>query len=206
VHPYRIGGIFLGSIALIILGFLAVGFLLPSGWSAERSVTIHAPPDSIFPYLSRAEAWGEWTPSPEVGVELFGPEEGAGSGRRWNDEIYGEGEFLIREITPPTEVSYDVAVEGGSIRIAGVIRLSEEGGATLVQWREDGDFGWNPLLGYLSRRMDELQGTQLEASLATLRRLVEAGDGSEAPTPELPGEERSPSNPQGDPVGDPALP
>lgn len=173
MHPYRIGGIFLGTIALIILGFLAVGFFLPSGWSAERSVRIEAPPESIFPYLSSAEAWGEWTPSPEVGVELFGPEEGVGSGRRWDDEVYGQGEFIIGEIQAPSSMGYDVAVEGGAIRITGSISLTDEGGATHVQWREEGDFGWNPLLGYLARRMNELQGAQLEASLDTLRRLVE---------------------------------
>jgi hypothetical protein len=183
VHPYRIAGIFLGSIAALILGFLFVGFLLPSGWSAERSVRIEAPAEAIFPYLSRAEAWGEWTPSPEEGLEHFGPAEGVGSGRRWDDEMNGEGEFVLTESVPSSEVAYDVGVEGGSIQIHGRIRLEADGEGTLVQWTEEGDFGWNPLLGYLAKRMNELQGAQLESSLADLKRLVEGGGGS--PRPEV---------------------
>jgi len=173
VHLYRIAGIFLGGIALIILGFLVVGFLLPSGWGAERSVQIEAPAEEIFPYLSRAASWGEWTPSPEAGVEHFGPEEGVGSGRRWDDEVNGEGVFVVTESLPPTELRYEVEVEGGSIRILGHLNLEAIGEGTLLHWREEGDFGWNPLLGYLAKRMNELQGVQLEASLANLKNLVE---------------------------------
>jgi hypothetical protein len=173
VHPYRIAGIFLGGIAILILGFLVVGFLLPSGWSAERSVQIEAPAEGIFPYLSRAESWGEWTPSPETGVEHFGPDEGVGSGRRWDDEINGEGEFVVTESLPPTDLRYEVSVEGGSIRILGHLHLEANGEGTLLHWSEEGDFGWNPLLGYLAKRMNELQGVQLEASLAKLKSVVE---------------------------------
>lgn len=174
MHPYRIAGYFLGAIALLCLGFLVVGILLPSGWSAERSVRIAAPSETIFPLLSSAERWGDWTPSPEAGVELFGPAEGVGSGRRWDDEMYGEGEFIVTESQPPREMAYEVAVEGGSIRILGRIRLEDSGGETIVHWREEGDFGWNPLLGYLTNRMNEIQGGQLEGSLAKLRQLVDA--------------------------------
>jgi hypothetical protein len=176
MHPYRIAGIFLGSIALLILGFLAVGFLLPSGWSAERTVRIEAPPAAIFPYLSRAAGWGEWTPSPEDGVDLFGPAEGVGSGRRWDDELNGQGEFVLTAVAPTTEVEYEVAVEGGAIRILGRMQLVADGEGTLLHWKEEGDFGWNPLLGYLAKRMNELQGAQLEASLADLKSLVEQGE------------------------------
>lgn len=170
--PVRIAGIVLGGVAAIILGVLAIGFILPSEWSVERTALIAAPPEEIFPHLEAAGAWTAWTPSPETGVELFGPATGEGSGRRWDDPGYGQGEFVIRELVPPREIRYEVQVEGGAIRIDGHLRLEPLREGTYVVWQERGDFGWNPLLGFLTGRMDELQGDQLERSLRNLKRVV----------------------------------
>ncbi len=182
-HPYRVAGLVLGSLALLFIAILVVGFLLPSGWNAERSTRIAAPPEAVFPFLSRAERWGDWTPSPETGVELFGPPEGPGSGRRWNDPLYGNGEFVVTASAPTRQVTYLVLVEGGAIRIQGRIVLEREGDGTILRWQEEGDFGWNPLLGYLARRMNELQSAQMEASLAALKALLELPLGESEPPP-----------------------
>lgn len=175
MNAIRIAGIVLGSIALVLIGVLAVGFLLPSRWSVERSTWIDAPPEAVYAHLESARAWGRWTPSPESDVEHYGPEVGVGSGRRWDDPGYGRGDFRIVRHEPTGRIDYEVDVEGGSIRIEGSLTLEAVDGGTRVQWREDGDFGWNPLLGYLAGRMDDLQGAQLDASLGALRALVEEG-------------------------------
>jgi uncharacterized protein YndB with AHSA1/START domain len=174
----RLVAVAFGVIGLVLLTLLAIGFLLPSEWEAERSAVIAAPPEAIFPHVESAEAWSRWTPSPDTGVELFGPQRGEGSGRRWDDPGYGKGEFVITRSDPPRAVRYEVEVEGGAIRVLGEIRLQEEADGTRIHWREEGDFGWNPLLGYLAGRMTELQGAQLEASLRSLRGLVMEGSGS----------------------------
>jgi len=173
--PLRIIGILLGVVALLLLSVLTVGFLLPSQWYAERDAWIEAPADSIFPMLNQAEQWSRWTPSPSSGMEVFGPSAGPGSGRRWDDPGYGSGEFVVQDEKVPEWVTYAVEVEGGAIRIAGRLDLTPEGSGTRVRWTEEGDFGWNPLLGFLTRRMGELQGNQLETSLSFLRALVEEG-------------------------------
>lgn len=174
MHPYRIAGLVLGTLALFFVTFLVIGFLLPNGWEAERTLSIEAPVPEVFPFVARAQGWSDWTPTPETGLEFFGPEEGVGSGYRWDDPSYGLGEFVIQATTPPSEVRYAVSVEDDAIRIVGEIRLEVSGGETLVHWREEGDFGWNPLLGYMASRMNELQGTQMEQSLLALKQLVEA--------------------------------
>jgi len=200
----RIGAWAMGILALLSLGVLAVGFALPSTWEAEAEIVIEAPVDSVHPRVTAAAAWLDWTPGPDSGVERFGPPEGAGSGYRWDDPGYGKGEFKLTEVSlvpspegaepAGTEVStdaaranvrYEVEVEGGSIRIEGSMTLAPEsdGEGTRVSWREAGDFGWNPLLGYLSGRMAELQGEQLARSLRALKILVEEGGA----TAEVPG-------------------
>ena len=173
MRPFRIAGIVLGAVAVVCVAVLLIGLALPATWETERAVEIAASPEEIFPMVSGAERWGEWTPSPDSGVELFGPGEGPGSGRRWDDPGYGQGEFLITSTAPPREVLYEVAVDEGSIRIRGSIELSAVATGTRIRWREAGDFGWNPLLGFLAGRMEELQGEQLAASLETLREIVE---------------------------------
>jgi hypothetical protein len=177
VHPYRIAGFVLGTLALFFIGFLVVGLLLPSGWDAERSIAVNAPPEEIFPLVARSDGWQSWTTVPDEGMETFGPDEGEGSGYRWDDPAYGQGEFLITSAVPLTGMTYEVQVEGGAIRIEGRIALTPEANeTTTVHWREEGDFGWNPLLGYLASRMSELQGAEMEASLATLRSLAEGAE------------------------------
>ena len=57
---------------------------------------------------------------------------------------------MITSAVPAREVAYEVAVEEGAIRVRGEIELTAIGGGTRIRWRETGDFGWNPLLGYLA--------------------------------------------------------
>jgi uncharacterized protein YndB with AHSA1/START domain len=173
MHPYRIAGYVLGAFALLFGGFMLLGILLPGGWQAERTAEIGAPPAEVFSYLSGAARWSEWTPSLESGSVTFGPAEGPGSGRRWDDPTYGSGEFVITSSEPPNTLDYQVNVEEGAIQIQGRIELQPTAVGSRVTWREEGDFGWNPILGYMARRMDELQGAQLEASLASLRERAE---------------------------------
>jgi hypothetical protein len=147
-------------------------------------------PTSVLSYVDGARGWTLWTPAPGSGVEYFGPDRGEGSGHRWDDPGYGQGEFRITSLEGSGEVGYRVDVEGGAIRIVGTVRVAPEGAGTRVVWREEGDFGWNPLLGYLAGRMNELQGAQMDASLDALARLLEAdagellqdGDGSAPPS------------------------
>jgi uncharacterized protein YndB with AHSA1/START domain len=180
LRPTKIAGLVLGFLALFFIGFLIVGTLLPSAWEAERSVRIAASAERIFPYVSEPARWPEWTETPESGIERFGPETGPGAGYRWDDPTYGQGEFVVESADAPREVRYAVEVDDGAILIRGRIELATNDGATSVSWREEGDFGWNPLLGYLVSRMNELQGAQMEASLANLKGLAEGSGATTA--------------------------
>jgi uncharacterized protein YndB with AHSA1/START domain len=173
----RIATWVMGTLAVLTLGSLFVGYLLPSTWEARAELDVPASVDEVFPYLDSAAQWAAWTPSAGEGEETFGPDRGVGSGRQWDDPGYGAGRFEITGVDPAREVTYRVEVEGGAIRIEGRIRvepitLADGASGTRIQWEEDGDFGWNPLLGYLAGRMSELQGEQLAASLESLRSIL----------------------------------
>lgn len=172
--PFSLGTTVLGAGALLLLTFLGVGFILPGTWTAERSGVVHAPPEVVYALVDAPEAWRRWTSWPDSGLVVEGPERGVGARMAWNDTNLGDGAFEIVTATPFETVRYHVAVQDGAMQTDGTLRLDPSPEGTRVAWREDGDFGRNPLMGYWARFMARAQGAELEKSLARLDSLASA--------------------------------
>lgn len=170
--PFGVGVRVLGAGAALLFLFLAVGFALPGTWAAERSAVLSEAPEAVFPLLDRPSAWRDWSAWPDSGLVARGPVEGVGAGLSWDDEELGSGSFEIVEVDRPYRVRYHVEVQGGSLRTEGILSLSREGAGTRLTWREEGDFGWNPLLGYWALFMERAQGREMEKALARLEALT----------------------------------
>lgn len=153
--------------AFLLLAFLGVGFLLSGEWAAERERLVAAPPAAVLPWLEDLALWPEWSPMGQVDGALSTPSSGVGATLAWDDPQWGQGEFTLTEVGPEG-VAYEVRVEDGALQTRGWIRLAAEGGGTRITWREEGDFGWNPLLSWFALGMERLQGTELEKSLDSL--------------------------------------
>ena len=164
-----------GIVALLLLAFVAVGVLLPGRWSAERTAIVGVQPDSAFTTLRRVERWGAWMPWPEGAEAVPDSTDSGGAGVRWDDPLYGSGRVVLTGSERPRLLTYEVTVEEGAVRVRGRIRLEPGAGGTRIRWREEGEFGRNPLLGYTALTMEERQGAQLEAILERLRRELEDG-------------------------------
>ena len=168
-----LGAKIFGAVSGLLILFLVLGLLLPGTWEAEADAVLPAPPHLLFPFVNRMDRWVLWNAMPESGTEPLGPEEGVGAGLRWDDPVYGEGSLEILASEKDTLVEYRVLVEGGSLRISGVLALRPEGEGTRLHWVERGDFGWNPLMGYAARGLAESQGEAMRSGLQSLRSLVE---------------------------------
>jgi hypothetical protein len=166
-----------GVLGLAGITFLGVGFLLAQPWTAEREIAIGAQPDQVFPYLDSLALWDEWTVWGDVASEFSGPGRGAGARRSWDDPQYGEGVFEIVESQAPRALRYEVLVEEGALRIHGrlVLEPDDSGRGTRLHWSEEGDFGRNPLLGWVAGSMGRSQSQELDRSLARLKTLIETG-------------------------------
>jgi hypothetical protein len=175
----KLGAWIFGVLAGILLLYLLVGLILPGRWVAQQSATLPGPPSAVYPFLADLQAWAAWTPFPDSGLESFGPPEGVGAGIRWDDQRYGKGEARITAAVENRQVEYRVEIEGGSLTIHGTLFLEPAGGGTRIHWMEEGDFGWNPLMGYAAWGMSQSQG---EAMRASLQRLVEAVEADLAPS------------------------
>lgn len=160
---------FFSFLAVVFISLLAIGLILPGTWEVERSLEMPAVPDQVFAYVNDVALWDAWTDWPEAAAERFGPPSGIGAGRSWNDPEFGDGVFTIVESVAGERVGYRVEVEGGSMITEGTIDLDRLEDGTRVTWRETGDFGWNPILGYVARAMDRLQGREMEVGLERLR-------------------------------------
>jgi polyketide cyclase/dehydrase/lipid transport protein len=161
-----------GGLSFILLAFLGIGLLLPGTWSAERSIELEAPPEEVFGVLEDLRAWGGWTPWGDVESVISEPSSGVGATRSWDDDRYGQGVIRIVRVEPDRLVAYRVELEGGKASIDGSFELLANGAGTRLSWTEAGDYGRNPLMGYVARRMSGFQGSQMEGHLARLAELV----------------------------------
>ncbi|MSR35811.1 MAG: hypothetical protein EXR95_04070 [Gemmatimonadetes bacterium] len=159
--------------SLLGLGLL-VGFVMSGRWEVERSASLAAPPAAVFPWVDDPRRWDEWAPLGDIQATFSGPARGAGAVRSWDDPEVGDGVFTIVSAVPDQKVAYRVEVQEGKMITEGTLSLSAEGSGTRVTWRERGDFGHNPLLGYIARTMDRTQGAQMEGALKRLSEKVAA--------------------------------
>lgn len=159
-----------GGIAAVLVTFMLIGLVLPGTWSAEASVEIEAAPTEVFPYLNDLSRWDTWTNWGDIESELSDPPRSVGASRSWDDPNFGSGSVTITSSSAPTLVRYEVEVEGGA-SVNGELRIEALGGGGMsrVTWREEGDLGRNPLMGYVARNMSKSQATQLAEGLEKLR-------------------------------------
>jgi hypothetical protein len=157
-----------GGIATVLVTLLLIGFVLPGTWSAEASIQIEASPTEVFPFLNDLSRWDTWTNWGDLDSELSDPSGGVGASRRWDDPNFGSGSVTIVSSEPTTFVRYEVEIEGGA-SVGGELSIEALGGESRVTWREEGDFGRNPLMGYVARGMAKSQGAQLAEGLEKLR-------------------------------------
>lgn len=68
----------------------AIAYVLPREVAVERSVTIKAGPQAIFPYVNSMQATEAWSPwldrDPDVKLVYSGPDSGVGNRLVWESE------------------------------------------------------------------------------------------------------------------------
>ena len=193
--PFSFGTVILGGGAVLLGLFLLVGYLLPHDWQAEASMSMPVTPAAVYAFLDSPEGWQSWTPWPESGVERSGAARGEGATLSWNDPEFGAGSFAIVRATEPLRVEYSVLVQEGTMRTSGSLDLAPDDGGVRVTWREEGDFGWNPLMGYWVLAMSRAQSEELAKGLDRLRALAQERATAAGPADSLAAVGGGPSEP-----------
>jgi hypothetical protein len=177
-------------LAVTVVAFLGLGFILPSTWEAKRTATFETTPDRVADLVGALDTWPDWSHfSAHVDEETKVTVEGAtltwGGG-----EVLGAG-TLANFATANDCATYDLS--SGDARSAGKLCWElvpsddpEIGPKTRVTWSETGESDGGPLVrwfGFLS--VDAALGSRFVEALGRLEELAEAEPAADAePDPE----------------------
>ena len=166
-------------VALVVI-LVAVAYVLPRNVTVERSVTVNAPPEVVFPLVNSLQNMSRWSPwldrDPETKLTYSGPDAGVGNRMVWTSDHpqVGNGSQQITASVENTQVN--TAIDFGDMGTAmAAITLAPEGSGTVVTWGFETDMGLNPVARWMGLMMDRWVGADYERGLDRLNALAEAG-------------------------------
>ena len=166
-------------VVALIAGVLVFAATRPDTFSVQRTTTIHAPADKVFPMINDFHRWGEWSPweklDPAMRRTFSGSPAGKGSVYTWegNSKV-GAGRMEILESSPSSKLliklDFIKPFEGHN---TAEYTLVPSGDTTQVTWAMYGPAPYVSKLMGVFVSMDSMIGKDFEAGLANLKAAAE---------------------------------
>lgn len=166
-------------VAVLIAGVLVFAATRPDNFRVERSVTIKAPPEKIYPYFDDFNRWAVWSPweklDPAMKRSFSGAPAGKGAVYAWqgNGKV-GEGRMEVLESSPSSKLliklDFIKPFEGHN---TAEYTLVPAGDSTRVTWAMYGPAPYISKLMGVFVSMDSMIGKDFEAGLANLKAAAE---------------------------------
>jgi uncharacterized protein YndB with AHSA1/START domain len=167
------------AIAVLIAGVLAYAATKPDTFRVERTVSIQAPPEKIFPLINDFHSWGSWSPYEKLDPTMKKTYSGAASGQgavyEWaGNSKAGAGRMEIVETAPPSQVQIklDFSKPFESHNVT-EFTLEPQGSTTNVTWAMQGPCPYISKVMTVFVSMDSLVGKDFETGLGNLKALAE---------------------------------
>jgi len=166
-------------VAVLVVGVLVVAAVRPDDFSVQRSASIQAPPEKIYPMLADFRQWPAWSPweklDPEMKRTLGGPASGPGATYAWQGSSkVGAGRMEIKEVTAPAQVRIQLnfikPFEGHNVTDFAIV---PRGDTTEVTWLMRGPAPFVSKLMGVFVDMDKMIGKDFETGLANLKAAAE---------------------------------
>ncbi len=166
-------------VVVLILALVAFAATRPDTFRVERSATIKAPADKLFPLIDDFHAWAQWSPWEKLDPQMKRTHSGAASGK---GEIYewegnkdvGKGRMEITESTPPTKIVIKLDfLEPYEQHAITEFDFAQSGDSTKITWAMSGQNNFMSKLMCIFMNMDSMIGKDFEAGLANLRAVAE---------------------------------
>jgi polyketide cyclase/dehydrase/lipid transport protein len=171
------------AVALLALtGFIASR---PAAFTVQRSVTMKAAPEYIFPFVNSFYRWADWSPwndlDPGMKRTYEGPVLGVGSVYAWaGNEKVGEGRMTLEESRKDELVRVKLEfIKPFPATHTTTLTIEPVPEGAVVTWTLEGQRGFMGKAASLFMDMDARMGKDFEAGLARLRMLSEAEDQEE---------------------------
>jgi hypothetical protein len=163
-----------------VVAVLVIAATRSDTFRIERTTSIKAPADRIFPFINDFHRWGAWSPwekiDPALKRSFSGPASGKGAAYSWegNSKV-GSGGMEIAESSPPGKIviKLDFLKPFEAHNIA-EFTLVPGGDSTSVTWAMYGPKPYMAKLIHMFFSMDRMVGGQFEEGLANLKAAAEA--------------------------------
>ena len=165
---------------LALVGFLGFVATRPGSFKVQRSASINAPAETVFPLINDFHRWAEWSPferfDPDMRRSFGGAQQGNGATYAWEgNNKAGKGSMEIIGSTPPSNVKIQLDFEKPfpSNNLTDFI-LQPSGDQTNVTWAMSGPSSFIVKFIGIFMSMDRMIGKDFEEGLFNLKRVAEA--------------------------------
>ncbi|TGL56927.1 SRPBCC family protein [Leptospira jelokensis] len=168
--------ILLGFVSFLIL-LLIVSALLPAQYHVERSITVNAAPNKVYPLLQNFAEWDKWSVwaslDPNQKVSVTGEPGKPGHKQEWNGPINGKGSMTIDSAESNVFVKMNLVFEEPQPMVAtSKFELKPDGTKTIVIWHNEGNLDY-PIGRIFGLFLDSMLGKDFETCLAKLKEVAE---------------------------------
>ena len=164
---------------VLVAALLAFAATRPDSFRVQRTASIKAPPEKIFPLISDFRGWGAWSPWEKLDPAMKRTHSGTASGKGAVYEWAGAGEvgagrMEIVAAAPPSalKIKLDFLKPFEAHNFA-EFTLEPKGDATSVTWAMYGPNTYVSKLMSAFFSMDSMVGKSFETGLANLKAATE---------------------------------
>lgn len=164
--------------AVAVLAILALAMTKPDVFRIERSITVNAPVEAIFPFVADFRNWSQWSPwegiDPDMKRTYSGEDSGVGAVYAWEgNKKVGSGRMRITRADPGL-VSLDLSFFAPmKAENKTDIAIAPQGGGARVDWVMHGPQPFMSKLFGVFMNFDKLVGKDFEKGLANLKGVAE---------------------------------
>ncbi|MDJ0952239.1 MAG: SRPBCC family protein [Acidimicrobiia bacterium] len=150
-------------------------------YTVQRSTTINASPESVYPHIVDFHNWSTWSPweelDPEMDKTYSGPDSGVGAAYAWSgNRKVGQGSMEIKDVAEPSNVRIALEfLKPFKARNKTEFVLEPTGAGTEVTWTIKGRKTLLTRIMGIFRSMDAMIGPDFERGLARLKQVAEEG-------------------------------
>lgn len=166
-------------IAIMIVGILVVAAAQPGTFSVQRSASIHAPAERIFPWINDLRAHESWSPfdkpDPKTRKIHSGAPHGQGAVYAWDGKGQaGSGWITITQSQAHSRIEMQLdMLKPMKGRSTVVFTLEAQGETTLVTWAMHGAVPFLVKILHVFVNMDGMIGRDFKKGLIALKAIVE---------------------------------
>jgi uncharacterized protein YndB with AHSA1/START domain len=168
------------TLLVLIIALLVYAATKPDSFTIQRSATIKAPPEKIYPLISDFHQWSAWSPYEKLDTSMkksyTGAPSGVGAVYEWEgNSNVGKGRMEIADATPPSKVGIklDFLQPFESHNRVDFTLEPRPDSTTTVTWSTRGPNLYIGKVMSVFVSMDRMMGKDFEAGLTNLKAIAE---------------------------------